>query len=882
VNARTIAGRLRQGLAWGLLVAGGLGGFALGLGPREGRPAALPLPPAAASAASAAGPAAAHAVAPPAISSAVALAASRAATRPVTGAAAPDVIGPARAAASAAALALPARGACIPDPADPDRCGPLTLERNPVTLPPASLGRAYAHAIQAEGGQPPYRFDLVEGSLPGGLTLDDRGRLAGMPGKSGSSRFRVRVVDAAGGVAAQTYSLRVGPSARPASSAASPGAPASAPPLGLVDLSRPVPSANATPTARVYQLDAAQLDALKGAIGSTDAPADASPPEATAAPADPSASAVEPAAAASVPALPVDLAWSDAQQAQLEAMLKRVVAVEYPSRSLFEAAVDTQVCAQARQLIAHEAQRLHQQPPRAWEVEERCRQLANAPAPAPKGARVASSPAAGAASTAGAEHVGWRDLPGWLMPPGLRDWLADAAARDRPLLPDKPPPWTATPSCNCAAPRPQQPLYALYPAWLADGPQPQALDFSLINRITYLALPLGEDLTPDQPGYWNEARTAFIRTAKAHETRVDFGIYRADWGFLNTEPASAREDTIQRYVQQFPAQARALLDTPLPGIRSQAKAWLPGFGAVQRLGDGLTVYFDQVPDADHDKELARRFTDFYPRFVQGLADAMRKNRTREYAINLVMTDSQFLHAGPFEAPRLFDLLKAVEDPEMADGRIVETNGDYKRNSNVELRFLILLSEPTIDSEKKLRMLIEAMLQAGNQRVFLRSVVPVLVLPQASPQQYRDDVVYVQDNFGGLAFWPAPLMGQHFDAAQAKVLRANFGPDPGAGVGDAVCGVVCPNRWLFRLAFELLLLAWAVWFALLQWRCEWRSRYGRYSLLGGIPPLLTGAALLQCDPALEALRKGNAQLIALIAIPSLAALWVLLRRKEDKP
>ena len=41
-----------------------------------------------------------------------------------------------------------------------------------------------------------YRFDLLEGSLPAGLVLDDRGQLAGTPGKPGNSRFRVRVVDA--------------------------------------------------------------------------------------------------------------------------------------------------------------------------------------------------------------------------------------------------------------------------------------------------------------------------------------------------------------------------------------------------------------------------------------------------------------------------------------------------------------------------------------------------------------------------------------------------------------------------------------------------------------------------------------------------------------
>jgi hypothetical protein len=249
-----------------------------------------------------------------------------------------------------------------------------------------------------------------------------------------------------------------------------------------------------------------------------------------------------------------------------------------------------------------------------------------------------------------------------------------------------------------------------------------------------------------------------------------------------------------------------------------------------------------------------------------------------------MTDTQVTRTGPFEMPRLFELLKAVEDPEIVDGRIVVTNNDYKRNSNVELRFLILLSEPTTNSKKMLRMLSEAYptVQGSDRRVFLRSVVPVLLLPQASPQQYADDLVYMQDNFGGIGFWPAPLMGQQFDAAQANALRNTFIQSNRTALGEAICNVVCPNRWLLRLVFELLLLAWIVWLVLLQWRCDWRSRYGRYSLLGGIPALLIAAALLQCDPALETLRQRNVPLIALVAMPVIAALWALLKRKENRP
>lgn len=843
--------RVPSGLAWALLL---LAAFF------DGRAAPSPAPPAASAAASA-----------------VAASAPAAASTPAS--AAPT--SPAPPGASQPGARPPPRLSCVATTADPDRCGPLTLERDPVTLPHASLGRPYARAIRAEGGLPPYEFELAQGNLPGGLMLDVNGRIVGTPDQAGTARFRVRVVDAAGDFASQAYRLTVpSPSARPAAKPASAAASTPAKALSQVEVSHAGPPAHTAAAARVYQIERAQLDALKTAIK---APAEPPAPEALGA--DPAteqapeeAPPEPPAAAASAPTPPAPegLVWSDAQHKQLEALLQPVFTVEYPTLSLFEAAVEAQVCAQAWQLIVHEAQRLKQQPPSQAEFAAQCpppaQPAAKAPAPAPTPA-----PAAGAMS--------WRNLPGWLMPAELRPWLAEAAARDQPLLPTKPLPWVATPSCDCAAPRLSQPLYAIYPGWFAEGPQPQEVDFSLINRATFFALPLGDDAALSQVASWNEAQTAFIRAALAHETRVDFGVYRADWKFLATEPTAARDALIGQLTTQAPARIHELLDTPLPGLASKAKAWLPGFGQVQRMGDGVTVFFDRLPDATREPQLAARFADFHPRFVKGLAQAMAGHRERHYAINLVMTDRQIADRnGPFDVGRLFELLKAVEDPDMAEGRIVETNGDYRRNSNVELRFLVLLTEPTTQSKKTLRATIEASpgLFGGDRRIFLRSVVPLLLLPQASAEQYRDDLVYVQDNFGGAGFWPVPLIGRQFSVEQQKALRNTFGPPAGIGVSDALCSIVCPNRWLFRLALELLLLAGAACWLALQLNCEWRARYGRYALLGAIPPALVGAALLQCDPALERLRQGNAQLIALIVILFIAALWALFKRKEEKP
>lgn len=798
-----------------------------------------------------------------------------------------------------AGVRLPPDPACDAAGDESIPCDPLVLEHTPVVLAGAVPGRAYSGAIRAEGGRMPYRFALLQGRLPAGLVLAPDGRIAGTPTRTGASRFRVRVIDDSGDVATQVYSLRVAAPGRPGAKAAPSSGAASGPPprLARLDPSQADPPDPVVLTARVYQLAGkTQLDALQQRIPSSDgtdgdtAAADATtapPPAASEAASAEGAAASSPAAEPAPVPPPADLVWSDAQHKQLEAVLKPLFKVEYPTQSLFEAAVDARVCAQAWQLIVREAQRLHQQAPTQAEFDQQC--PAATPAAAPSGASgpraSASSPLAAPPSSAKAGAVPWRELPAWLMPPGLRDWLVKIAARDPPLMPTQPLPWTATPSCACTAPRLEQPLYAIYPGWLAGRPQTQQLDFSLANRITYLALPLDEPQALDEIGTWDEKKTAFIRVARAHETRVDVGIYQADWRFLATEPDDAREDIVGPLTTQWPRRARELLDRPLPGLASQAKAWLPGFREVQAMGDGFTVFFDKLPDASREPALAARFADFLPRFVKGLARAMGENHKRHYAINLVMTDRQMADAnGPFQVSRLFELLKAVEQPDMADGRIVETTDDYKRNSNVELRFLVLLSEPTTRSKKTLRVDIEGAsgLRGGDRRIFLRSVVPLLLLPQDSLQQYRDDLVYIQDNFGGLGFWPAPLVGQQFDAQQQDSLRLVFGPGTGTRIGEPLCNLICPNRWLFRLLFELLLVACVVWWVLLQWNCEWRSRFGRWALLAGIAPLLVGAALLHCDPALEPLRQGNAQLFALVALPLGWALWALLRRREKRP
>jgi hypothetical protein len=60
----------------------------------------------------------------------------------------------------------------------------------------------YQDQIDVKGGVPPYKWELLEGRLPDGLTLDSlTGRITGIPTASGKQVFVVRAYDSSNDVA---------------------------------------------------------------------------------------------------------------------------------------------------------------------------------------------------------------------------------------------------------------------------------------------------------------------------------------------------------------------------------------------------------------------------------------------------------------------------------------------------------------------------------------------------------------------------------------------------------------------------------------------------------------------------------------------------------
>lgn len=86
-------------------------------------------------------------------------------------------------------------------------CPAISID--PASLPDGVAGVAYSEALSAIGGNGPYSFSLLSGSLPSGLTLSGAGVVSGTPSTAGSFNFTVQVLDAFGCTSSQAYSITV-------------------------------------------------------------------------------------------------------------------------------------------------------------------------------------------------------------------------------------------------------------------------------------------------------------------------------------------------------------------------------------------------------------------------------------------------------------------------------------------------------------------------------------------------------------------------------------------------------------------------------------------------------------------------------------------------
>jgi hypothetical protein len=86
----------------------------------------------------------------------------------------------------------------------------VAMAISPTSLPTATISKAYSVRLSAAGGQAPYRWKLLSGTLPPGLSLaPSTGVISGKPAQAGTSNFTIEVTDSSHPAltATKTYSL---------------------------------------------------------------------------------------------------------------------------------------------------------------------------------------------------------------------------------------------------------------------------------------------------------------------------------------------------------------------------------------------------------------------------------------------------------------------------------------------------------------------------------------------------------------------------------------------------------------------------------------------------------------------------------------------------
>jgi hypothetical protein len=89
---------------------------------------------------------------------------------------------------------------------------PLVITNGSDQLSPGQVGVSYAIGVFADGGIPPYRWSLIAGQLPPGLSLTTSpGRITGTPTTAGTFVFTLRVTDEGGQQATRQFSITISP-----------------------------------------------------------------------------------------------------------------------------------------------------------------------------------------------------------------------------------------------------------------------------------------------------------------------------------------------------------------------------------------------------------------------------------------------------------------------------------------------------------------------------------------------------------------------------------------------------------------------------------------------------------------------------------------------
>lgn len=425
-------------------------------------------------------------------------------------------------------------------------------------------------------------------------------------------------------------------------------------------------------------------------------------------------------------------------------------------------------------------------------------------------------------------------------------------------------------TCGCSREDLSGVVYGLYPFWLADqvtvpeGALPlaakQELDFSVLTRIGYYGLYLDDKGGIDQSRHWNNHKDAiaFVRTARKYRSKLDLVVYTDAWSsWTDTDIENAASTVAEE------------MNLPVPaGAAERFKSLVPFANDTNAtMGNGVTVYFVGYSNPENANK-RRNITGF----VQKLSEKLTEN-ARSVLLNIMLdVDWAAIEGGG----GVFSGLKT---------------GNIDIAKYVDL-VLVLLDEPTTDTKKKLRSDIENEFKGEDRKIMLRKIVPVISPmgqnkdPLGAYAQFTDDLIYFQDNFAGVGLWTLPLK-KNAEAPEINSLIVKYFQQPSqqdfikrmASVYvPQLCDFACPNRWLFRIAFDILavLLIFVLILSRIFCRlCQWLKQHPWPLLWLLAVTILVFSVSLVCDPFWQ--QRRDSVLIGLLLVGVLIWLWYYIRR-----
>ena len=89
------------------------------------------------------------------------------------------------------------------------QCETLTYQTEAIAE--FTLGQAAHFDLEAVGGTPPYTFTIIDGSLPAGLHMNNKGKIRGVPTEVADNTVFIQLSDANGCTLTQAFPVRVNP-----------------------------------------------------------------------------------------------------------------------------------------------------------------------------------------------------------------------------------------------------------------------------------------------------------------------------------------------------------------------------------------------------------------------------------------------------------------------------------------------------------------------------------------------------------------------------------------------------------------------------------------------------------------------------------------------